>query len=142
MIRYIDYYTEFTGAESIIGYPFAPTPLVGKAIYKFNSTSSVSNNRQRVPMFIRTGAQAFGQPAERKRFTQVEFHGKGTLFVRIYVDGVWISDATVTLSEAPSKDRRVGIPTGTRGYTIDIEFCGDADLRAVEYEFKPMARTS
>ena len=93
-------------------------------------------------MFVRTGQQSFGTPAERKRFTQVEFHGKGTLYVRIYVDGIWISDATVTLSESPSKDRRVGIPTGTRGYVMDIEFCGDADLRAIEFEYKPMQRSS
>lgn len=139
---YLDYYNEFVGAESIIGYPFTPEPLVGKAIFKFNSTSSVSNSRQRIPMFVRTGAQSFGNPSERKRFTQVEFHGKGTLFVRIYVDGVWIIDAPVTLSEAPSKDRRVGIPVGTRGYVMDIEFCGDADIRAVEYDYKPMSSTS
>ena len=139
---YVDYFNEFAASESVIGRAFAPVALVGKAIYKFNSNSSVSNSRQRVPMFVRTGQQSFGTPAERKRFTQIEFHGKGTLYVRIYVDGIWISDATVTLSESPSKDRRVGIPTGTRGYVMDIEFAGDADLRAIEFEYKPMQRSS
>lgn len=85
---------------------------------------------------------SFGDPSERKRFQQIEFHGKGTVFCRVYVDGVWIVDASATMTESPSKDRRVGIPVGTRGYTVDLEFSGDGDIRAVEFSFTPMSSTS
>ena len=139
---YINYYNEFIKAQSVIGAPFEPQPLVGKGIFKFNSLANTANGKQRVPFYCRTGAQSFGTPVERKRFTQIEFHGKGTLYVRVYVDGVWIIDSMVTLTETPSKDRRLGIPIGTKGYTMDIEFCGDADLRAIEYEYSPTNRTS
>lgn len=79
---------------------------------------------------------------ERKKYRQIEFHGKGTLYCRVYVDGVWICDGSVTLTETPSKDRRLGIPIGTRGYNIDIEFCGDADIRALEVTYDNMSSTS
>ena len=93
-------------------------------------------------MSIRTGQQAFGNPTERKRFQQLEFHGKGTVKCRVYVDGVWICDASATMSETPTKERRIGIPVGTKGYTLDVEFCGDADVRAMECAYSSMSETS
>ena len=125
----------FIGAESTLG-TFTPAAITGRSIYKFASAPN------RIPLHIRTGQQSLGNPTERKRFSQVEFHGKGSCYVRIYVDGIWISDGTVTMSETPDKMRRFGIPTGTRGYTIDVEFCGDADIRAVEFSYKSMDSTS
>ena len=113
------------------------SPSRGRAVYKFNSS-----NTARIPMSIRTGQQAFGNPTERKKFQQIEFHGKGTVRCRIYVDGVWICDGSATMSETPTKERRIGIPVGTKGYTLDVEFCGDADVRAVECAYSSMSETS
>jgi hypothetical protein len=127
----------FYAAQSMLS-SAAPTPLNGEAIYRFAPEYSSTH----IPLHIRTGAQSFGSPSERKRFKQVEFHGTGTLYVRAYVDGVWISDGTVTLTENPSKDRKFSLPIGTKGYTLDLEFCGDADPRIITYEISPMAAPS
>lgn len=135
-----DNFNAFYAAESTLS-SAAPTTLNGRSIYRFNPPYGVT----RIPLHIRTGACQMGNPGgamERKRFRQVEFHGNGTLYARVYVDGTWICDGTVTLTETPSKDRRLGIPTGTRGYNIDIEFCGDADIRALEVAYDEMAATS
>lgn len=116
---------------------FAPATLTGRGVYRFNASATT-----RIPLHVRTGQQSFGNPVERKRFTQVEFHGKGTVYCRVYVDGIWVIDAAATLTETPTKDRRIGIPVATKGYTMDLEFSGDADIRAVEFEYKPMAGSS
>ena len=136
----------FVEAQAEIGTSFTPTLLQGQAIYQFNA------DQQRIPLFIRTGPMAFRDqrmpfmqpvPVERHRFDQIEFHGKGTLYVRLYVDGVWITDSTVTMTETPSKDRRFGIPRGTRGYTPDLEIAGDIEfLRAIEFTYRPMSSPS
>lgn len=126
----------FYAAQATID-DYAPTALTGRAIYRFSPTA-----KSRVPLHVRTGAQSLGNPTERKRFGYIEFHGKGTLFCRVYVDGVYICQKSVTLTESPSKIRNIGIPVGTKGYTMDVEFSGDADIRAVEYAFKPMDGTS
>lgn len=138
----------FYAAESTLS-SATPTTLNGRSIYRFNPPYGVT----RIPLHIRTGAQTLhnsndyrkydaGDPVARKRFQQIEFHGKGSLYVRVYVDGIWICDGTVTMTESPSKDRRLGIPIGTRGYTIDVEFCGDADIRALEFTYEYMVSPS
>lgn len=133
-------FSTFYAAEATLS-TASPATLNGRSIYRFNP----SYGQQRIPLHIRTGANPMQNPGgamERKRFRQVEFHGKGTLYVRAYVDGIWIADSTVTLTETPSKDRRFGLPIGTRGYTMDLEFCGDADLRALEVTYDEMSSTS
>ena len=141
-------FNSFIAAENTLS-TAAPSTLTGRAIYKFNPLQAL----KRIPLHVRTGPQTLqnmhdyrqydaAQPTERKRFDQVEFHGKGNLYVRVYVDGVWIADGYVTLTETPSKDRRMGLPTGTKGYLIDLEFCGDSDLRAVEYSYRHLASPS
>lgn len=136
MTTTVDNFNGFYSAESqILG--FTPSTLNGASVYKFQPSGP-----SRVPLHVRTGAQSLGMPTERKRFQQIEFHGKGTLWVRVYVDNVYVSEGQVTLTENPSKERRFGIPIGTKGYTIDVEFAGDADIRAVEYAFAPMSATS
>lgn len=132
-----DNFNAFYASESTLA-SATPTTINGRSVYRFAPPYGPVN----IPLHVRTGPQSFGSPDERKRFKQVEFHGTGTLYVRAYVDGVWISDGTVTMTEAPSKMRRFGLPVGTKGYTLDLEFCGDANLRAVEYEVSPMAATS
>ena len=135
-----DNFNTFYAAEAALS-TASPVTLNGRSIYRFNPPYG----QQRIPLHIRTGANPMQNPGgamERKRFRQVEFHGKGTLYVRAYVDGIWIADSTVTLTETPSKDRRFGLPIGTRGYTMDLEFCGDADLRALEVTYDEMSSTS
>lgn len=133
-----DNFNSFVAAESTLS-SASPTTINGRSIYRF----APPYNPTRVPLHIRTGAQTFNQtPVERKRYDQIEFHGRGSLYVRVYVDGIWICDGAVTMTETPAKDRRIGIPTGTRGYVIDLEVCGDADVRAVEFTYRPMVATS
>lgn len=132
-----DNFNAFVAAESTLS-SVAPTTLNGRSIYKFATAYAP----ERVPLHIRSGAQTFGAPDERKRFHQIEFHGTGSLYVRVYVDGVWISDGSVTMTETPSKDRRFGLPVGTKGYSLDVEFCGDAALRAIEYTISRLSETS
>lgn len=122
---------------------FTPEVITGSAIYLFNADPNiVPGTKQRIPLHIRTGQQSMGNPTERKRYRQVEVHGKGTCHVRVYVDGFFVYEGSVTLSENPSKTRRLGIPIGTRGYTIDLELAGDANIRAVEYQAEEMSATS
>ncbi len=105
------------------------------------------DDTNRIPFHIRTGQQAFGAPAERKRFHYIEFHGygplSGTLRVRIYIDGRYVCDGEAVTCETPNKIRRVNIPMAQCiGYTIDVEFAGDVPLRALEFAFSPLASTS
>ncbi len=134
-------FNAFYAAEATLS-TAAPTTINGRSVYRFNPPYGV----QRIPIHIRTGANPIperGGAMERKRFRQIEFHGKGSLYVRAYVDGIWIADSTVTMTESPSKDRRFGLPIGTRGYNLDIECCGDVEfLRAIEVAYDPMDTTS
>ena len=137
MTTTLDNFNAFVAAENTLS-TCAPNTLSGRGVYKFNPPQAVT----RIPLHVRTGPIRVGQLTERYKFQQIEFHGKGTLFIRVYVDGVWICEGDVTLTETPSKDRRLGLPTGTRGYILDLEFCGDADIRAIEFNAAPMARPS
>jgi hypothetical protein len=143
-----DNFNAFYAAESTLS-SATPSTLNGRAIYRFNPPYGKTN----IPLHIRTGAQTLhnvsdmrkydaGDPVGRKRFQQIEYHGKGSLYCRVYVDGIWICDGSVTLTETPAKDRRLGLPIGTRGYTIDLEFCGDAAPRAVEFTYEYMPSPS
>lgn len=132
-----DNFIAFYAAESTLA-SATPATINGRAVYRF----APPYGSARIPIHIRTGAQTFGAPDERKRFQQIEFHGTGSLYIRAYVDGVWIADGTITMTETPSKDRRFGLPVGTRGYSLDIEICGDAAPRAIEYTVSPTSSTS
>lgn len=134
-----DNYSLFYAAESTLSGPPVLTQLNGRSIYRFNPQHNESG---KVPLHVRTGAMTFGAPHERKRFRAIEFHGSGTIYVRVYVDGTWISDGSVTMSESPSKNRRMGLPIGTTGYAVDVEFCGDANIRAVEFDITGLSGAS
>lgn len=114
---------------------FAPTTINGRSVYKFNSAS------QNIPLHIRTGQQSFGNPAGRKKYGHIEFHGSGTITCRVYVDGVYVCDRSATMTEDSSKSRRIGLPVGTKGYTIDLEIVGDARIRAIESSYTPMGES-
>lgn len=96
---------------------------------------------QKMPMHIRLGPNACGSPSEKKRFRNVEFHGRGSqsgeLRVRVYIDDHYVCDGRVVLSEQPSKHRTIGIPIRRQvGYTIDIEFVGVSAPRLVEINYE------
>ena len=137
MTTTLDNFNAFVAAENTLS-TCAPNTLSGRGIYKFNPPQSTT----RIPIHVRTGAIRIGELTDRHKFQQIEFHGNGTLYVRVYVDGTWICDGTVTLTETPSKDRKLGLPIGTKGYILDLEFCGDADIRAVEFSSAPMSSPS
>jgi hypothetical protein len=63
--------------------------------------------------------------------------------VRIYIDGRYVCDGRATVSEVPSRHRKVNVPIGRQiGYTIDVEFAGNALPRAIEYTFEGMSHES
>jgi len=93
---------------------------------------------ERVPWYIRTGPMAQGNPVDRKRYRYLEFHGSGTVNVRVYVDGRIAASATVTTTETPNQPRRLNLPRSTWGYSMDLEATGDAELFAMELKFNPM----
>jgi len=100
-----------------------------------------------MPIHLRTGQQSLGSVTERDQFHHVEFHGyginPGTARVRIYIDGKYVCDDQVTLSENPTKTRRTCIPIGRQnGYTIDVEIAGQCEIRAIEFCYQPMPSTS
>lgn len=100
-----------------------------------------------MPYYIRTGAQAFGDPVERKRFKQVEFHSDGpstgTIACRVWIDGRYVCDGIMSPTETPNKIRKINLPRGMNtGYTIDVEIAGNVQFRALEFGYEPMERTS
>jgi len=85
---------------------------------------------------------------ERVLWRQVEVHGTGTGRMRVWVDGVDVTStqqkqyAAFVASETPTHARRVPLPRGTQGYTIDIELTGALDpLVALEITFSPLGES-
>lgn len=96
-----------------------------------------------MPMFLRSGQKGFGNVSERRKYSHIELYGNGTLNVRLYIDGRYVSDDIVTLTESPHRVRKMNIPRGYRtGYTIDLEIMGDTDRLLVEYVFENMGSQS
>lgn len=121
---------------------FTPASTTGMGIFELFADNNVD-----IPMHVRTGQQSFGQFAERKTFEQLEFHSVGpissTAKVRVYIDGKYISEASVTTTEDPNKSRKMNLPVGKNaGYVHDVEFCGAINLRALEFGINQMAGTS
>lgn len=97
------------------------------------------DSHQKIGMFIRTGPMDMGMPSIRKRFSRVVFYGKGSLSCRVMCDGHLVAqDLNVDITEGSNYSRAVNIPNGTKGYCIDIEFCGLNEPKAVEVEYEPM----
>ena len=125
----VDFIASESGFSQSLAGGYTTTPIVVELF---------ANEALQLPFHIRTGQQCLDDIAERKVFKYVEFHGNGqnpgTLRVRIYIDGRYICDGKVTLSESPTKHRKVNLPIGKRiGYTIDVEAAGSASLRAIEF---------
>jgi hypothetical protein len=112
-------------------------PNVGLSIWKLFA------GRNNMPMFVRAGQRGFGTFSERKKFSQLEFYGSGTMSVRVFIDGRHITDDIVTLTEAPSRPRKMNLPRGNRtGYNLDFEVMGDTSRLIVEYLYEDMKAPS
>ena len=110
-----------------------PPDFGGFAIYRFNPPKA-----RAIPVGVRTGETSFGSPTELKRIDYIDFHGEGTLIVRVIVDKIWVIDGRVTMTENPSKTRRFCLPTGLSGYVINLEYYGVIELlRAIEISYRP-----
>ena len=57
---------------------------------------------------------------ERKRFTQIEFHGKGTILARIYVDGIEVQILRVGPQRINYNFREVLLGEGMEGVLDDV----------------------
>ena len=133
--NYQNYLDKQISFSNTFVYPYAD----GDAVYKFNASSLGA-----IPLFIRTGAQSLGAPTERKRFNRIEFHGEGinngVLAVRVYIDGRYLCDGRVTMTENGTCVRRVNLPVSKAvGYAIDVEFTGMVRLRGMEIRYEVMA---
>ena len=97
----------------------------------------------KIPYHIRTGSNPCGEPSVRKKFFDVRFFAleeRGTLHVRIWIDGRYICDGQSVVSSTPNRIRQVNIPVGNCvGYCIDVEFSGDVPLRGMDINFEPLA---
>jgi hypothetical protein len=94
--------------------------------------------KNRIPWYIRTGPMSQGDPTNRKRYRVIEVHGKGTVDARVYVDGQVVARSKATPAETPAGKRKINLPKGTRGYEIDLEMAGDADLFGLELQWDGM----
>ena len=94
--------------------------------------------RIRIPWYIRTGPMSQGEPTERKRYRYLEIHGKGTVDMRIYVDGKAVARSSAIPSETPDHRRKINLPRGTKGYALDLEGAGDAELFGIELTYDDM----
>jgi len=97
----------------------------------------------RIPYHIRTGSNPCDESSIRKKFFDVRFFAleeRGTLHVRIWIDGRYICDGQSTVSTTPNRIRQVNLPVGNCvGYCIDVEFSGDVPLRGMAINYEPLA---
>ncbi len=122
---------EFIAAQSVFNTPFTPSPTSGQAIITL-----FTNNTQRIPLFLRTGPKGCGSPNVRKTFKRLTIFGRGSVAIRVYVDGrLVINQAIATASGADHGHRAVNFPRGTEGYVVDIEIAGDYDPRMMGVEY-------
>ena len=120
---------------------FSPTPLTGGAIYRFDPQGETT----KLPILIRTGAQSLGSPSERKHFRQVELTGEGynngLVGVRIWIDGRYVCEGRITMTDTATCVRRINLPVNKSvGYTIDVEISGMANIRVMEIKFEEFLR--
>jgi hypothetical protein len=99
----------------------------------------VASEKYAVPYHIRTGDNSLGAPLIKKKFRDIRFHAledRGTLHVRIYIDGRYVCDGQSTVSTNPNKIRQINIPANKcMGYSIDLEISGEVPLRGAVYTY-------
>lgn len=132
--------------ENLETFKLAQSSIDQNTTYASNSGLSIwklFSGKSNMPLFIRSGQKGFGNTTERRRYEQVEFYGNGRFAIRVYIDGRHIADDIVTLTEAPSRPRRLNMPRGNRmGYVVDMEVAGDTDRIIFEYAFSDLPRPS
>jgi len=117
-----------------VGVDFSPAGTATRKVSEF-----FANDKVLIPYHIRTGDNTLGEPLVKKKFRDVRFHAledKGTLHVRIYIDGRYVCDGQSTVAVNPNKIRQVNIPVQKcMGYCIDLEISGDVPLRGVVFTY-------
>ena len=122
--------TEFNNVQTDggDGFQLGLEPTGGRQIVQLFGDRS-----RRMAMRLRTGEFAPLASVDAVRFDHIEFFGAGTASVRVWVDREFVCDDTsVDLTSVPGGLRKVNLPKGTKGYTIDIEMFGVFDPRSVE----------
>lgn len=132
--------------ENLETFKLAQSSIDQEATYASNTGLSIwklFSGKSNIPLFVRSGQKGFGNTTERRRYEQVEFYGNGRFAIRVYIDGRPVADDFVTLTEAPSRPRRLNMPRGNRmGYVVDMELAGDTDRIIFEYAFSELPRPS
>lgn len=113
------------------------TDSTGGAIYYFNRPQEAE-----APIWVLTGEITCDEPHERKRFKRIEFHGSGSIYVRTFVDGRFVSEGMVVCTETASKERALALPRGIKGYSIQLELSGIFKLDLIEIGYDSFPRTS
>lgn len=126
--------TQFIAAQSEFNAAFAPPQILGTSIFRWEG------GQERMPMYIRSGEYNCGAPNERKWWHNLKFHGDGTCQIRVYNDGAFIAQATLTAQESWDNPRRINLPSGSKGFGLSFELVGQYNLRAVEIGFNTMPR--
>ncbi len=96
-----------------------------------------------MPFHVRSGPRKISDDGRRKWIRGIVFHrvgvGAASLKVRVWVDGRLICVGGLEMDETPIRSRKISLPRGTCGYTLDIEIVGNAPIRHVEAEWEDMA---
>lgn len=98
--------------------------------------------RERIGWYIRSGPMSQGRPTVRKRYRYLEFYGSGSVEARVSVDGTVVAQGVVSAIETPSHARRLNLPRSCRGYAMDVELAGSAELMALSLAFDGMPSES
>lgn len=109
------------------------TPNIG--VYRFGSPFDSPSGY--LPGKICTKHFAGPDASDRARWRAIAFHGEGTITVQVYVDGVFIIEQVVTMTEAPDQSRVLNLPRGTSGYYLRYDFTlerGHVRLAEIYYE--------
>ena len=134
-------YQNYLTAQISFANTFSATGLNGYSVFRFDSNGM----QDKLPIHIRTGAQSLGTPSERKHFRQIELTGEGynngLLGVSVWIDGRYVCEGRITMTETSTCVRRINLPVNKSvGYTIDVEFTGMADIRGMEIKFEEFNR--
>lgn len=69
------------------------------------------------------GPDFCGDESIHKFFESISIYGQGLGYLMVFVDGVFIKEATVDLIEDAIHSRLLNLPRGTKGYSILIILC-------------------
>ena len=95
-----------------------------------------------VPFHVRSGPRKVSDDGRRKWIRGLVFFrvgiGAGSLKVRVWVDGKLACVGIVEMDETPLRARKMPLPRGVCGYTVDVEVVGTVPLRHTEVEWEDM----